>query len=102
MATIACVPTTATKDNTCVRVDAAGLTVNDSAAFSASIYPTEPQILYYIEATGSGGTTLTSERFGGPAFSVQCWMFDAAATYTVAVKKDSDDSTVASTTIVVS
>jgi hypothetical protein len=101
MAAIACSPTTATKDNTAVLISASALTPNDASGYDPTAYPTEPAILYYIEASATGATTLTSERFSGAAFSI-VWMFDTAATYTVAVKKDSDDSTVASTTIVVS
>jgi hypothetical protein len=102
MAAIACVPTTATKEQTCVRIDATALDVNDSSTYDANTYPTETPYTYYIEAVGTGGTTLRSEEFGGPAFSVQGWMFDKDATYTVSLRDASDDSEVVSTTIVVS
>ena len=57
--------------------------------------------VYYMAATATGQPTLTSVRFAGPAFTWDNLTFPAAASVTVTLRKDSDDSSVATQAITV-
>lgn len=94
-----------THDKDTVTVHASGLTTNDATAYDNTKYPTEPEIRYYFKSSASGKTTFTSAPFAcahdGTADLVPGWQFDAAGTYTVGVYLVSDDSSVATTSVVV-
>lgn len=91
---------------TVFEIAASGLPANDMAAFASGTFPSEPPILYYIEATASGGTTMRSPVFTPDvltgSFSVPLgWALDTAGEWTFTVKRESDGSAQGTATIIV-
>jgi hypothetical protein len=105
MTTLAIVPAsgaiTATK--TVCRVTVASAPTNDSAAFDPTKYPTEPAIVYYIDFTLGGVVYGKSYLFtpNGGAHVFNNYIFPAAGAWTVAIKKASDNSSVATLAVTV-
>jgi len=105
MTTLAIVPAsgaiTATK--TVCRVTVAAAPTNDSAAFDPLKYPTEPAIVYYIDFTKSAVVYGKSYLFtpNGGAHVFNNYIFPSAGSWTVALKKASDNSTVATLSVTV-
>jgi|ERR1041385_3641090 hypothetical protein len=78
---------------------------NDSGAFSASTYPTEPEIVYRFRLRKSGSDDLLSNPFSTNPSGTAEWnsvIFPAAGTWTLTLRDTSDDSQIASADVVVS
>lgn len=90
--------------NAC-QISASGLTPNDSTAYSTAVYPTEPAITYYFKLAATGHDSLKSPIFSPSSAGDAIWpgsvIFPAAATWTLTVNKVSDDSAVATASVVV-
>ncbi len=87
---------------TAVHIEATGLTVNetqDAEGISAET-PPDP-ITYYISAEKSGTDSLVSVRFQGEEFTWDNVIFPDDGSWTVHVRKDSDDSSVANVAVTV-
>lgn len=87
---------------TAVHIEATGLTVNETQTHQHivdGVYAAP--ITYYLTAECTGVDTLTSIRFQGPAQEWNDVIFPAAGSWTLHVRKDSDDSSVASHSVTV-
>ena len=78
---------------------------NDETAYSVRVYPTSPEISYYIKFSLGGkekarSYTFSTDADGSHVFSN--FMFDAAGTWTVTVHDTSDDSQVSTLSVTVS
>lgn len=85
-----------------------GLTSNDAASYSASTYPTEPEIVYHLHAVAPAGSTpaldLKSESFSVDADGTKTllpWIFPVDGTWTLNLILESDDSTPYTGTLVI-
>lgn len=105
-AAVAAVPTTGTAKSTVFRIDVTGAPANTTTGYTTTIYPTEPEVVYYLAFTATGADTKYSYRFSTNPYdgthSFNNFMFDKAATWTVTLTDAADDSSVATTTVVVS
>ena len=90
-----------------VAITLTGLTSNDALAYSASTYPTEPEIVYHLAAVAPSSQTeydLASESFSVDADGTKVllpWIFPVAGTWTLNLIDESDDSTPYTGTLVV-
>ncbi len=102
---ITCTPEApeATKDF--CRINLTGLTLNDATAYDATLYPSEPEVRYYITFEVGGATVGKSQVFAaGPdgKFEFNNYIFPSAGSYTVRVSKAADDSSAATQAVTVS
>ena len=86
-------------------ISATGLTANDSTTYDSTKYPTEAAITAYFKLTCSGQPTLTSPIFASNAAGLGAWpgsvVFPAAGTWTLALIRVSDSSTIATASVTV-
>lgn len=104
-AAVTCTPTAPVHGASSCRIDVTGATVNDSTAYDANVYPTEPEVRYYIAFLLSSTERNRSYRFAPASdgtHSFDNFMFDTAGTWTVNLNKVSDDSTAATLSVTVS
>lgn len=106
-AAVAIVPASGsiTHAQTACEVTATGLTINDSTAYDITKYPTEPAVTYYLRLAATGQQTLKSPVFAPSPAGAAEWhdvIIPAAATWTLTVCKVSDDSVIATASVVVS
>lgn len=94
---------------TACRVTCTGVPANDASAYAAPTdaydYPTEPAILYYFRFAKSGADSLISPVFTPASDGTAEWndvIVPAAGTWTLTIRKDADDSQVATASVVVS
>lgn len=94
--------TTVTAKVTAVHVSSTGLAPNTLTGYNASNYPASPQVTYYFSAELSGQNSGRSQVFApnGGAGEWPGWVPPAAGSWTIHVRKVSDDSSVANTTLV--
>jgi hypothetical protein len=94
-----------TAEKSACEIAATGMTANDTTAYDSTKYPSSPAVTYYFKAAATGQTTLKSPVFtpasGGTAIWPGSIIFPAAATWTLTVNKVSDDSAVATASVVV-
>lgn len=94
---------TVTHGVTAVHVSSTALAPNTLTGYNANNYPASPQVTYYFSAELTGQNSLRSQVFapnGGKGY----WegvVFPAAGSWTVHVRKVSDDSSSANATVVV-
>lgn len=94
---------TVTHAVTAVHVSSSGISPNTLTGYNANNYPASPEVTYYFQAELAGQDDLRSQVFapdGGHGY----WdgvVFPAAGTWAVHLYKASDDSSVASTNVVV-
>jgi hypothetical protein len=91
--------------HTACRVDVTGADVNDAASFDPTQYPTEDLITYYLSFERTGSDTGRSQLFQVAAdggFTFNSYIFPDAGSWTVHLRKASDDSSVANLAVTVS
>jgi hypothetical protein len=87
------------------RINVTGATVADSTAYDKDKYPTMPDILYYLSFEVGGKSQGKSQVFGVAAdgtFEFNSYIFPTAGSWTVHLRKVSDDSSVANQAVTVS
>lgn len=86
------------------RVDVAGLTLNDASLYDVNAVPTEPEVRYYLTFE-----LASVEKGRSPVFACNAdgewqfnnYMFPEAGSWTIEVRKVSDDSSVKSQAVTV-
>jgi hypothetical protein len=87
---------------TAVHIEATDLTVNETQTAQNIIDGVyAAPITYYLTAECTGVDTLTSIRFQGPGYEWNDVIFPAAGAWTLHVRQDSDDSSVANVAVTV-
>lgn len=86
------------------RIDVTGAEQNDLTAYDADAYPTAPEIRYYITAEEGGVEKGRSHVFSpnGGKHSYDNYIFPYAGSWTLHLRKVSDDSSVANLAVTVS
>ena len=105
MTAIAIVPAAPIAITSACRVNVTDAPVNDSAAYDANLYPTEPEIRYYLAFEKAGADTGKSQVFSPAAdgsFEFNSYIFPEAGSWTVHLRKASDDSSSANLAVTVS
>jgi hypothetical protein len=90
---------------TACQITATGLSNNDSTAYDAALYPSEPELRYYFKMAATGHDSLISPQFAPSEAGLAEWhsvIVPAAATWTLTCNKVSDDSAVATASVTVS
>lgn len=92
---ISCTPASpkATKDF--CRIDLTGLTLNDSTAYDATKYPTEPEVRYYLTFEVGGAVVGKSQVFASSPdgkFTFNNYIFPKSGSYTVRLSDAADVS----------
>ena len=98
-------PTTPVAKSSACRVNVTGAPVNDASAYDANLYPTEPEIRYYLAFEKAGSDTGKSQIFSPAAdgtFEFNSYIFPDAGSWTIHLRKESDDSSVANQAVTVS
>jgi len=78
---------------------------NDASAYDDEVYPTEPEVRYYLTAELGGDELLRSHVFSTNADGTHEWinvLFPEAGSWSVVLRDASDDSSVASASVTVS
>jgi hypothetical protein len=102
---VACVPAAPIHITSACRVNVTGATQHDAGAYDPAKYPTEPAITYYLSFEEGGKSYGKSQRFqvaqdGG--FEFNSYIFPHAGSWTIHLRKDSDDSSAANVAVTVS
>lgn len=87
------------------RIDVTGADLNDATAYNAGTIPTEPELRYYLRLRKAGVDDLKSETFAPSTDGKHSWYtvtIPASGTWTLTLRKASDDSQVATASVVVS
>lgn len=86
------------------RIDVTGADQNDLTAYDADAYPTAPEIRYYITTEESSTEYGRSHVFSpnGGKHQWNGYIFPHAGSWTLHLRKVSDDSSVANTAVTVS
>lgn len=92
---------TVTAAVTAVHVSSTELDSNTDTGYDPDNYPASPQVTYYFSAELTGEDSARSQVFSpnGGAGYWEGWVPPAAGTWDIHVRKVSDDSSVASTTL---
>lgn len=102
--TMTATPSSGVATKTAFRIDVSGVT--SLGTFDANATPRQPEIKYYFEFSEGGTIKGTSYRWVPDAstgkHSWQNIILPDAGTYTISLKKHSDDTTVSSISVVVS
>jgi hypothetical protein len=104
-AAIAATPASGTHLITAFNFAVTGVSSNDSTAYDSTKYPSEPALVYYISVEATGQDSLVSPRFTPAEAGTFAWydvIVPAATTWSAVLRKDSDDSSVATASVVVS
>jgi hypothetical protein len=102
---IAATPDAGTALITAFNFAVTGVDANDATAYDDTKYPSEPALVYYISVEATGEDSLVSPRFTPAEDGTFAWydvIVPAAATWSAVLRKDSDDSSVATASVVVS
>jgi hypothetical protein len=95
-----------TAAETACKIDVTGADVNDLTAYDSQLYPTSPEIKYYLLIDAPAGTddgrsyVFGVDSSGGHQFNN--YIFPAAGSYTVRLRKAADDSDAATLAVTVS
>lgn len=106
MASVAVTPTSGniTAVVTAVRVTCADVPNNTDTGYDPDNYPASPQVTYYFEFSKAGEDSLRSPVFSTNPDGSAEWndvLIPAAGTWSLDVRKTSDDSSVANASVVV-
>jgi hypothetical protein len=105
MTAIAIEPAAPVHVTSACRVDVTDAPVSDTTAYDKDKYPTSPEIRYYLAFERSGSDTGKSQVFSPAAdgsFTFNSYIFPDAGSWTVHLRKVSDDSSVANLAVTVS
>jgi hypothetical protein len=105
MATIAIEPAAPIHVDSACRVNVTGADVNDLGSYNAALYPTSPEIRYYLAFEKSGEDTGKSQVFSPAAdgsFEFNSYIFPSAGSWEVHLRKAADDSSVTHIDVTVS
>lgn len=87
------------------KVSCADVASNDEGAYDANARPTEPELRYYFKIAKSGQDSLKSHVFSTNSDGTAEWnnvLIPVAGTWTLTINDNSDDSVVATASVVVS
>jgi hypothetical protein len=106
MAAVAITPASGsiTAVKTVTRVTCSAVASNTATGYSTANYPASPQVTYYFKASKSGSNDLKGPVLSTSAAQIAEWdnlIFPSAGTWTVGIYKTSDDSSVATASVVV-
>ena len=90
---------------TALRVTCTGAASNTLTGYDVTKYPTSPQVVYYFSIEKSGQNSLVSPRFAVSSDGKAEWhtpIIPTAGTWSLVLRANADDSSVASTSLVVS
>lgn len=90
---------------TACTLSVSGASSNTLTGYDDGNYPASPEVVYYLSAEATGEDDLVSPRFSVSADGTFDWydvIFPAAGSWTLHLRKDSDDSSVANTALTVS
>jgi hypothetical protein len=93
---------TVTAKETAVHISSTSLEANTSTGYDEDNYPASPAVTYYFSAELTGQDTARSQVFtpDGGKGQWEGWTPPAAGSWTIHIRKTSDDSSVANTTLV--
>lgn len=85
------------------RIDVTGADQNDDTAYDPDLYPASPEIRYYVTAEVGGAEKGRSHVFSpnGGKHSYDNYIFPSAGSWTLHLRKVSDDSSVANLAVTV-
>lgn len=104
-AAVACTPSAPVSKVSACRIDVTGASMNDVAAYNASAVPTEPELRQYCRLRKTGQDSLISERFAPSTDGKWTWfgvVIPASGTWTLELLRHSNDSVLATASVVVS
>lgn len=87
------------------RVNVTGADLSDLANYDPAIYPTSPEIRYYLSFEKAGSDTGKSQIFSPAAdgtFEFNSYIFPVSGSWTVHLRKEVDDSSSANLIVAVS
>lgn len=90
---------------TALRVTATGLSSNTLTGYDNTKYPASPQLVYYFSIEKSGQNSLVSPRFASSSDGKAEWhcpIIPTSGTWSLVLRANADDSSVATTSLVVS
>lgn len=90
---------------TACTLSVSGASSNTLTGYDPDNYPASPEVVYYLSAEATGEDSLVSPRFAVSSAGTYDWydvIFPAAGTWTLHLRLDSDDSSVANTSLTVS
>lgn len=90
--------------STACNVSCTSVANNTTTGYDATKYPSEPQVTYYFKLAATGQQTLKSPVFSTNPNGAAEWdsvIIPAAATWTLTVNATSDDSVIATASVVV-
>jgi len=93
---------TVTAKKTAVHISSTALPANTATGYNTSNYPASPAVTYYFSAELTGQDSAHSQVFtpDGGKGQWEGWTPPAAGTWTIHIRKTSDNSSVANTTLV--
>lgn len=89
---------------TACEITATGASSNTLTGYDSTHYPASPEVKYYFSAEKTGVDSLVSARFAASSDGKGEWhdvVFPSAGTWTLRLRKNSDDSSVANISLVV-
>ena len=105
MTTIAIVPAAPIAVTSACRVNVTAAPVNTTVGYDPTAYPTEPAVLYYLSFECTGQDSGKSQVFQPAAdgtFEFNSYIFPAAGSWTVHLRRAADDSSAANLAVTVS
>ncbi len=95
-----------TAKKTVCRINVTGASANDTTAYDNTKYPSEPAITYYLLMDAPAGTDDKKSQLFTPAvggtFEFNNFIFDTAGSWTIRLRKASNDSDAATLAVTVS
>ena len=105
MATIVIEPAAPIHVTSVCRVNVTAADPSDEGSYNAALYPTSPEIRYYLSFGRAGSDTGKSQVFSPASdgtFEFNGYVFPDAGSWTIHLRKESDDSSVANLVVTVS
>ena len=105
MAAIACTPAAPTAKVSACRIDVTGADQNDLTAYDVNLYPTAPELRYYLAFVLGGADLGQSYVFGVDEdgdHEFNSYIFPDDGSWTIELRDNADDSVVASQAVTVS
>jgi len=105
VAAIAIDPAAPVATSSACRVNVTGADVSDLTNYDEDIYPTAPEIRYYLAFEKAGADTGKSQVFSPAAdgtFEFNSYIFPESGSWTIHLRKVADDSSAANLAVTVS